>query len=89
MSLDKGIVEEVTRKFQLHSKDTGSADVQVAILHLRVLELSDHMTTNPKDVQSRLNLLKLVGQRRKLLEYLKQTDTVRYTRLLEKLGLKK
>ena len=66
MSLDKGTKEEITKKFQLHEKDTGSADVQIAILTERIAELSEHLKLAPKDHSSRLALLKLVGQRRKL-----------------------
>ena len=75
MSLDKGTKEEITKKFQLHEKDTGSADVQIAILTERITELTDHLKQSPKDHGSRLALLKLVGQRRKLLDYLNSTDT--------------
>ena len=62
MSLDKGTKEEITKKFQLHEKDTGSADVQIAILTERITELTDHLKRSPKDHASRLALLKLVGQ---------------------------
>ena len=89
MSLDKSTKEEITKKFQLHEKDTGSADVQIAILTERITELTDHLKNAPKDHSSRLALLKLVGQRRKLLDYLNSTDTERYKRLLEKLNLRK
>jgi len=89
MSLDKGTKEEITKKFQLHEKDTGSADVQIAILSERINELTDHLKKNPKDNSSRLALLKLVGQRRKLLDYLNSTDTKRYQVLLKRLNLRK
>ena len=89
MSLDKGIKEEITKKFQLHDKDTGSADVQIAILTERIAELSDHLKLAPKDHSSRLALLKLVGQRRKLLDYLNSTDTKRYQTLITRLKLRK
>ncbi len=89
MSLDKGTKEEITKKFQLHEKDTGSADVQIAILTERVTELSDHCKTAPKDRGSRLALVKLVGQRRKLLDYLNSTDTKRYQSLITRLNLRK
>lgn len=89
MSLDKGTKEEITKKFQLHEKDTGSADVQIAILTERIAELTEHLKRSPKDHNSRLALLKLVGQRRKLLEYLNSTDTERYKNLIKKLGLRK
>ena len=89
MSLDKGTKEEITKKFQLHEKDTGSADVQIAILTERVAELTEHLKLSPKDHKSRLALLKLVGQRRKLLEYLNSTNTERYKNLIKRLNLRK
>ncbi len=89
MSLDKGTKEEITKKFQLHEKDTGSADVQIAILTERILELTEHLKLAPKDNASRLSLLKLVGQRRKLLDYLNSTDTKRYQVLIKRLKLRK
>jgi len=89
MSLDKGTKEEITKKFQLHEKDTGSADVQIAILTERVVELTDHLKRSPKDHATRLSLLKLVGQRRKLLDYLNSTDTKRYQSLINRLSLRK
>lgn len=89
MSLDKGTKEEITKKFQLHEKDTGSADVQIAILTERILELTDHLKRSPKDHTSRLSLLKLVGQRRRLLDYLNSTDTKRYQALINKLKLRR
>ncbi len=89
MSLDKGTKEEITKKFQLHEKDTGSADVQIAILTERIAELAEHLKLSPKDHGSRLALLKLVGQRRKLLDYLNSTDTNRYKKLVKKLNLRK
>lgn len=89
MSLDKGTKEEITKKFQLHEKDTGSADVQIAILTERITELTEHLKVAPKDHSSRLALLKLVGQRRKLLDYLNSTDTKRYQHLISRLNLRK
>lgn len=89
MSLDKGTKEEITKKFQLHEKDTGSADVQIAILTERIVELTDHLKRSPKDHTSRLSLLKLVGQRRRLLDYLNSTDTKRYQALINKLKLRR
>ncbi len=89
MSLDKGTKEEITKKFQLHEKDTGSADVQIAILTERIAELTDHLKRSPKDFSSRLSLLKLVGQRRRLLDYLNSTDTKRYQALITKLNLRR
>lgn len=89
MSLDKSTKEEITKKFQLHDKDTGSADVQIAILTERIAELTEHLKLAPKDHSSRLALVKLVGQRRKLLDYLNSTDTERYKNLIIRLNLRK
>jgi small subunit ribosomal protein S15 len=89
MSLDKGTKEEITKKFQLHEKDTGSADVQIAILTERIAEITEHLKRTPKDHNSRLSLLKLVGGRRRLLDYLNSTDTKRYQALISKLGLRR
>lgn len=89
MSLDKGTKDEITKKFQLHEKDTGSADVQIAILTERILELTEYLKQYSKDHNARLSLLKLVGQRRKLLDYLNSTDSKRYQTLIKKLNLRK
>lgn len=89
MSLDKGTKEEITKEYQLHDKDTGSADVQIAILTARITELTEHLKVSPKDHASRLSLLKLVGQRRRLLDYLNSTDTKRYQHLIQRLSLRK
>ena len=69
--------------------DTGSPEVQVAILTARINDLTDHFKSNPKDHHSRRGLLKMVGQRRGLLAYLKKSDIARYRALIEKLGLRK
>jgi small subunit ribosomal protein S15 len=89
MSLDKGTKEEITKKFQLHEKDTGSADVQIAILTEKIADLTERLKRAPKDFNSRLSLLKLVGQRRRLLDYLNSTDTKRYQTLINKLRLRR
>ncbi len=89
MSLDKSTKEEIIRKHQLHPKDNGSVDVQIAILTERVAQLSEHLRLFPKDNGSRLALMKLVGQRRKLLDYLNSTDTKRYKELCVRLNLRK
>ena len=70
-------------------QDTGSADVQIAILTERIAELTEHLKLSPKDHSSRLALLKLVGARRKLLDYLNSTDTKRYQTLIVRLNLRK
>jgi small subunit ribosomal protein S15 len=81
--------KNVTKEFQLHAKDTGSADVQVALLTHRINELTSHLQKFSKDHSSRRGLLRMVGQRRKLLDYLNGTDTDRYEKLLKKLNLRK
>ena len=68
--------------------DTGSPEVQVAVLSARIAELTDHLKAHPKDHHSRRGMLKMVGQRRGLLSYLKKTDINRYRALIEKLGLR-
>ncbi len=77
------------KEFQLHEKDTGSADVQVALLTHRIAQLTEHLKTNAKDHSSRRGLLKMVAQRRSLLDYLSRSKSDRYKQLLEKLNLRK
>ena len=74
---------------RLHEKDTGSADVQIALLTKRINELTEHLKGHVKDHASRRGLLKLVAQRRSLLDYLKDTASDRYQTVVEKLGLRK
>ena len=80
---------EIIEKNRTHEKDTGSPEVQVAVLTARIQELTEHLKANPKDHHSRRGMLKLVGQRRGLLEYLKRKDIERYRSLIERLGLRK
>ena len=77
------------KEFQLHEKDTGSADVQVALLTRRIEHLTEHLRTNRKDHSSRRGLLKMVAQRRSLLDYLSKTKTDRYKKLIDRLNLRK
>jgi small subunit ribosomal protein S15 len=77
------------KEFQLHEKDTGSADVQVALLTQRIEHLTEHLKVNRKDHSSRRGLLKMVAQRRSLLDYLSKTEADRYKKLIEKLNLRK
>ena len=81
--------EEVAKDVRLHDKDTGSADVQVAILTARINELTTHMQAHRKDFSSRRGLLRMVGQRRKLLDYLAAHEPKRYSELIQKLNLRK
>ena len=76
-------------QFKLHEKDTGSADVQIALLTERINHLTDHLQTNKKDHSSRRGLLMMVGQRRRLLDYLQLTDVSRYQAITKKLKLRK
>jgi small subunit ribosomal protein S15 len=76
-------------KFRTHEADTGSPEVQVALLSERINMLTEHFKTHKKDHHSRRGLLKLVGQRRRLLDYLKSKDTARYRKLIEGLGIRK
>ena len=80
---------EIVSDYQLHEKDTGSPEVQVAILTERIQYLTGHLKTHLKDHSSRRGLLKLVGQRRRLLDYLKRTEFSRYKGLIERLGIRK
>ncbi|MGD0411802.1 MAG: 30S ribosomal protein S15 [Verrucomicrobiota bacterium] len=74
--------------FQIHERDTGSADVQVALLTERINHLTEHLQKNIKDHSSRRGLLKMVGQRRRLLDYLHTTDLIRYQSITKKLKLR-
>lgn len=81
--------KEIIGKFKLHGKDTGSPEVQIALLSNRITYLTEHFKTHKKDHHSRRGLLKLVGQRRKLLNYLKRTDIGRYQQIIKELGIRK
>jgi small subunit ribosomal protein S15 len=87
--LDAEQREKVIGDFQLHGKDTGSPEVQVALMTARIEYLTEHFKTHKKDHHSRRGLLKLVGQRRKLLDYLKKKDLERYRKVVQRLGLRK
>ena len=81
--------QELINKYGRTPNDTGSPEVQIALLTERINELTEHLKTNKNDHHSRRGLLKMVGQRRGLLEYLKKTDINRYRTLIERLGLRK
>lgn len=89
MPLSKEGKQEVITKYQTHESDTGSPEVQVALLSARITYLTDHFRTHSKDHHSRRGLLKLVGQRRKLLQYLKNTDKDKYEQVRISLGIRK
>lgn len=79
----------LVKDFARGTADTGSAEVQIAILTERIVNLTEHFKTHKKDVHSRRGLLKMVSRRRRLLDYLKRTDTARYQEVLQRLGLRK
>ena len=81
--------QEVIKKFAAHEKDTGSCNVQIALLTERINGLTDHFKSHKKDFNSRVGLLRLVGKRKKLLDYLKKQDSEKYRELADKLSLKK
>ncbi len=81
--------KEIMEKYARTDGDTGSPEVQIALLTARINDLNEHFKTHPKDHHSRRGLLKMVGQRRNLLAYLKDKDIERYRALIEKLGLRK
>lgn len=89
MALDPVRKKEIIDQFKTHSGDTGSPEVQTAILSTRIKDLTEHFKTHKKDHSSRRGLLKLVGQRRRLLDYLKRRDVGRYRMLIQKLGLRR
>jgi small subunit ribosomal protein S15 len=80
---------EIRQTYQRHGTDTGSPEVQTALLTDRINYLTEHFKTHPKDHHSRRGLLKLVGQRRRLLDYLRSRDVARYRELIERLGIRK
>ena len=87
--ITKELKQQIIKEYARTEGDTGSPEVQVAILTERIKELTEHLKTNHKDHHSRRSLLKMVGKRRGLLDYLKKTDIERYRALIEKLGLRK
>ena len=80
---------EIIDKFKIHEKDTGSSNVQIALLTKRINDLTSHFKIHPKDHHSRRGLLKMVGQRRRLLNYIKRRDSGQYRSLIQELGLRK
>jgi len=89
MSLAKTQKEEIVKEFGRHQKDTGSPEVQIALTTTRILELTDHLKEHTHDESSRMGLLKLVGQRRRLLAYLRREDYQRYVAISDSLGLRR
>jgi len=88
MALDSAKKAEIISQFARDNKDTGSAEVQIALLTERIKYLTDHLKTNKKDHSSRLGLLKLVGQRRRLMRYLRKKDFAKFNEVKEALGIR-
>ena len=87
--LDTEKRKDVINNFQLHAVDTGSPEVQIALLSARIEYLTEHFKAHKKDHHSRRGLLKLVGKRRRLLDYLRKKDVARYRSVIQRLGLRK
>jgi len=89
MAIGKGQKQTIIENYRLHDTDTGSTEVQIALLSERINYLSEHFKIHKSDHHSRRGLLKLVSQRRRLLDYLKSIDMKRYAKIIERLGLRK
>jgi small subunit ribosomal protein S15 len=88
MSLTQERKHEIINGYQVHETDTGSADVQIAMLTERINRLSEHLKNNKKDYSSRRGLLKMIGQRKRLLTFLRQENAERYQSLIQRLGIR-
>ena len=89
LSTTKQQKSDLINQYRVHDADTGSPEVQIALLSNRITYLTEHFKTHAKDHHSRRGLLKLVGRRRRLLDYLKKTDVERYRTIIDKLGIRK
>lgn len=89
MSISASEKQSIVKKFQRGAKDTGSPEVQIALLTTSITKLTEHMKKNPKDVHSRRGLLRQVSQRRRLLDYLKKTNSAKYQELITALDIRK
>ena len=89
VAMDKELKDSIIKEYATHEGDTGSAEVQIALLTYRIKHLTEHLKEHPKDNHSRTGLLKMVGDRKRLLAYLKKVDIERYRALITKLGLRK
>ena len=89
MSTTKQQKSDLINQYRVHDSDTGSPEVQIALLSNRITYLTEHFKTHAKDHHSRRGLMKLVGRRRRLLDYLKQVDVERYRSIIDKLGIRK
>ncbi len=88
MALDQEVKAEIIAKYRREDKDTGSSEVQIAILTEQIVVLTEHLKTNKKDHSSRLGLLKMVGKRKRLLKYLRRVDYSKFTQLVSDLGIR-
>ncbi len=88
MALTSEEKQKLIAEYHIHDTDTGSADVQIAMLTTRIKQLTEHLRSNKKDQSSRRGLLQMVGQRRRLLAYLRRTDFARFTAITEKLNIR-
>ncbi|MBQ2449174.1 MAG: 30S ribosomal protein S15 [Peptococcaceae bacterium] len=89
MALDAQTKQTLIKEFQLHETDTGSPEVQIAILTNKITYLTEHLRNHPKDHHSRRGMLKMVGQRRSLLNYVKSKDVERYRKIINVLGIRR
>lgn len=89
MALNTEAKKAIMAEFKLHDSDTGSPEVQVALLTTRIKEITEHLKIHKKDYHTRRGLLKLIGQRRRLLDYIMKKDIERYRKLIKALGLRK
>ncbi len=89
MAMEKDTKQDLIGKYKIHDTDTGSPEVQIALLSERIKYLTEHFKTHKKDFHSRRGLLKMVGRRRRLLDYLKNKSVDRYKKMVEDLGLRK
>jgi len=89
MALNPEAKKAIMVEFKLHDSDTGSPEVQVALLTQRIKDITEHLKIHKKDFHSRRGLLKLIGQRRRLLDYIQRKDIKRYRKLIKELGLRK
>jgi small subunit ribosomal protein S15 len=87
--MDSSVKAEIKQQYQQHEKDTGSVEVQVALLSKRISDLTSHFQTHKGDHNSRRGLIVMVSQRRRLLDYLRDSDLARYQKLIERLGLRR
>ncbi len=88
MTISKEEKEKIIKEWQKHPSDTGSVEVQIALLTKRINELTEHLKKHPKDVHSRYGLIKMVGKRKRLLTYLKETNFKLYAKVLDTLGIR-